>query len=138
MRATGVLLAVLLLVLPLLAQDGEEKDPRKVFLKGIGKAVKSGSWTTVAGHFPEEGKVELRLRGIQPGRYRDKQARSLLASWFGKIEVKKAELKEIRGSVGVFRLKYRLREDGTRVEGQLNVSFVQRGESWLIVGIVES
>ena len=134
-RLPVLLLAALVLAAPAAAR---EEDPRQEFLKDVGRALKKGDAGAIAGHFPSEGKIELRLRGVTPGRYRDEQARSLLYTWLGSIQPQEVKLKEVRSAVGCFRTKYRVRADGTTVKGTIRVYFSQEGESWRITGIVES
>ena len=127
----GLLVAA---VSPLAASE----DPRKEFLKGVGSSFKSGNAEAIARYFPETRKVELRLRGVKAGRYRSRQARSLLTTYFGEtIQPIKYELKEVRGSMGKFTMEYRVRADGRRVKGTTCVYIEKADSGWLIVGIVE-
>ena len=131
---TIALLCIVLLVPPASAKD----DPTKSFLLGIGKALKAGDAGGISKHFPSRGKVELRLKRIKAGNYRNVQARALLKTYLNGIEPKSYELKQHDRLVGEFKMKYRVRSDGTTVEGTTHVYLQKEGGSWLIVGIVES
>ncbi|MHC4473426.1 MAG: DUF4783 domain-containing protein [Planctomycetota bacterium] len=113
-------------------------DPKKTFLLAVGKSFLKGDAAAIGAHFKKKGKIELKLKGIKDGKYREKQARSLLAAWLKKIEPKEMKLEEVGSSSGRFKAKYKVRADGKVVAGKVHVYLEKEGKSWLIVGIVES
>jgi len=131
---TTLLLLMLILASPAIGED----DPTTKFLKGIGKLLKAENSGALSGYFPATGKVELRLKGVNPGHFRKGQAKSLLATYFKQIEALDYKLKSVNGLVGKFEMNYRLVADGRKVKGTTHVYLQKEGESWLIVGIVES
>ena len=114
------------------------EDPKKKFLEGVGKSLLKADAAAIGAHFKKKGKIELKLRGIKDGKYREKQARSLLAAWVKKIEPKEVKLAEVGGSVGKFKVKYKVRADGKVLDVKIHVYLEKVGDSWLITGIVES
>jgi hypothetical protein len=104
----------------------------------VGKSLLKSDAAAVSALFKKKAKIELTLRGIKSGKYREKQARSLLAAWMKKIEPKEVKLTEVGGSVGKFKFKYKVRADGKVLDKKIHVYLEKEGESWLITGIVES
>ncbi len=129
-----------LVLLVLVAAPGAsaEDDALKTFLTGVGKSFAGGSSNSIARHFPEKGKVSLRLSRIKAGSYRKPQAKSLLATWFKGIKPGACKLKTVKGLVGRFEFKYKVLANGAIAEKKIQVSLLKHGESWLIVGILES
>lgn len=138
-RRLAALLATLFLATLLLASPvAGEDDATTTFLKGIGKLFKGKDAKAISAYFPATGKVELRLAGVNPGHFRNAQAKSLLATYFKTIESPEYKLKSVNGLVGKFETSYRIVEDGRKAKGTTHVYLQKEGESWLIVGIVES
>lgn len=132
------LIAVLLLVAPLYGDGKEKEDPNKTFLLGVGKLLKSGDAAGIAAYFPKKGKVQLTLRGIKSDKYRDEQAKSLLTEYFKRIDPIEYKLKKVETTAGKFESKYKLKSEGTKVEGTTWVHFEKEEDTWTITGIVES
>jgi hypothetical protein len=132
------LTVVVLLVFVLAPGATAEDDAVKKFLTGVGKSFQAGSASSIAQHFPETGKVDLRLSRLKGGSYRKAQAKSLLTTWFKGIKPEACKLKSVSGLVGRFVFKYKVVADGTTVQKTLQVSLKKAGQSLLIVGILES
>jgi hypothetical protein len=115
-----------------------EDDPVKAYLTGIGKSFAGGTPSAISGRFPEKGKIELRLKRIEGGSFRKAQAKSVLATYFKAISPSACELSTVKGLVGRYKFTYKVTATGTTVESALHVNLRKEGESWLIVGIVES
>jgi len=132
------LMVIALLVFVLAPGAVAEDDAVKTFLAGVGKSFSSGSASSISKHFPESGKVDLRLSRIKSGSYRKAQAKSLLATWFKGIKPGSCKLKSVKGLVGRFTFKYKVVADGTTPTKTIQVSLRKVGQSLLIVGILES
>ncbi len=139
MRGPGPILLLLLLA-PALAVPAraKERDAKKEMLAKVGKLLKAGDASGISGYFRSKGKIELKLKGIKSGKYRDKQARALLTSYFKAIEPKEYTLKEVKGSYGKFKMKYRVRATGKTIEGKTYVYVERESGRWKITGIIES
>ncbi len=129
---------LVLLVLVAAPGSAAENDALKAFLTGVGKSFAAGSSSSITKHFPEKGKVALRLSRIKAGSYRKPQAKSLLATWFKGIKPGACKLKTVKGLVGRFVFEYKVLANGTTARKTIQVSLRKQGDSWLIVGILES
>lgn len=132
------LMTVLLLAVVIAPRAAAEDDAVKSFLAGVGKSFSAGSASSISQHFPEEGKVDLRLSGIKDGAYRQAQAASLLTTWFKGIKPGSCKLKSVKGLVGRFTFTYQIVADGTSVTKTMQVSLRKIGQKLAIVGILES
>ena len=134
--------AIILLCLAALFLGAEpaagDADAKKKFLVAIGKSLKAADAAAIGKLFPESGTIRLTLRGVKSGKYRATQAKSLLKTWFKTIEPKKCELKDTGRTFGKYSMKYKVKADATTVTKTVHVHLQKEGESWLIVGIVES
>jgi hypothetical protein len=110
----------------------------KSYLTAVGKSFAAGKSSSIAKAFPEQGKISLKLSGIKTGAYRKPQAKSLLATWFKGIKPGACKLKTVKGLVGRFTFEFKIKKNGTTVKKTIQVSLRKKGESWLIVGILES
>ncbi len=132
------LMVIVVLVFVLSPGAAAENDTIKTFLGGVGKSFSAGSASSISRHFPESGKVDLRLSRIKNGAYRKAQAKSLLSTWFKGIKPGTCSLKSVKGLVGRFTFKYKVVADGTNTSKTIQVSLRKEGRSLLIVGILES
>ncbi len=137
-----LILLVILLAGPALAKGGGKKkkkvDKRKVMLTSVGKLMKAGDASGIADYFRKKGKIELKLSGITNGKYRGKQARSLLKSYFDKIKPVEYKLKDVKDTYGKFTMKYKVKFTGKKVEGKTYVYIEKEDGKLRITGIVES
>jgi hypothetical protein len=132
------LMVVVLLVFVISPAAVAEDDAVKKLLTGVGKGFSAGSASSISRHFPEEGKVDLRLSRIKNGAYRKAQAASLLSTWFKGIKPGSCSLKTVKGLVGRFTFTYKVVADGTTVTKKIQVSLRKVGQKLSIVGILES
>jgi len=140
MRCTRTILFILIVVMaaPALAGSGKKKSKKKAMLETVGKLLKSGDSAGIAKYFRAKGKTELKLRRIKAGKYRDKQARSLLATYFKAIEPKSYTLKEVKDTYGKFAMEYRVKSTGKTIKGKTYVYVEKSDGKFRITGIVES
>lgn len=137
-RLRATLLLLLFLAGTSLADEKKKEDPKTKYLKAVGKMLKAGDAEGIAKHFPKEGKIQLRLRG-KSGKFRDEQAKAILVDYMKNvIEPLEYKLVGEGKTTGKFSMKYKVRADGRTVKGTTMVYLRKEGESWQIVGIVES
>jgi hypothetical protein len=117
---------------------GKEDDGRKKLFEEIGKLIETGDAAALGKLLAKDRKIDLRLHGVKEGKYRRKQAKSLLAAFFKAIEPKKVKLDEGKGTTGRYKVKYAVKATGKSVESMLHVFLVEEEESWRIGGILES
>ena len=132
------LMVVVLLVFAIAPWAVAEDDAVKTFFTGIGKSFAAGSSSSISKHFPEQGKVDLKLSGIKAGSYRKAQAKSLLSTWFKSIKPGSCKLKSVKRLIGRFTFKFQVVANGTTVTKTIQVSLRKEGRGYLVVGILES
>ena len=134
-----LLAAALAFVSPALAQEGgkgkgekkaEEsgrtgppepppKSEEETLFSAIAGEWKAGNAAALAGRFPAQRKVSLRLPDAEAGEYRAEQARSLLEKYFAGRAFSKVALKSVREMTGTFEIEYARSSDRKRVKAEL-------------------
>jgi hypothetical protein len=119
-------------------EDPEDFKRKKKLFAEIEKLIGAGDAKALGEQLATDRKIELNLYAVRKGKYRRKQAISLLATFFKAVEPKEVKLLDGKGETRKYKVKYRVRADGKEVESTLHVSLVEEEGFWRIAGILES